>query len=125
MGGLFGVWLLQAISGACLSVVRLYYPGLAPSVVYPGPYSGWSGRSLVVAVAGFSVRPEERGHLRARFCYSFYHSWPASTPPSLNVLSWRLSLYQRSLVTAFEILHLEGEEGKFCYCFHPLLRFPL
>ncbi len=125
MGGLFGVWLLQAISGACLSVVRLYFPGLAPSAVYPGPYSGWSGRSLVVAVAGFSVRPEERGHLCARFCNLVYFSWPASTPPSLDVLGWRLSLYQRSLVTAFEILQLEGEEGEFCNSFHPLLWFPL
>ena len=92
--------------------------------VYPGPYSGLSGSSLVV-VASSSVRPEERGHLCARFCDLVYLFWPASTPPSLDVLGWRLSLYQRCLVTAFEILHLEGEEGEFCYSFRPLLRFPL
>jgi hypothetical protein len=92
VGGLFGGWLLQAISGACLSVVRLCYPGLAPSVVYPGPCSGWSGRSLVVAVAGSSARPEERGHLCARFCNSFYLFWPAPAPPGLDVLGWRLGL---------------------------------
>ena len=92
--------------------------------VYPGPCSGLSGRSLVI-VASSSVRPEECSHLCTKFCNLVYLFWPASSPPSLNVLSWRLSLYQRNLVDVFEILHLEGEEGKFCYSFHPLLRFPL
>ena len=92
--------------------------------VYPGPYSGLSGRSLVI-VASSSVRPEECGHLCACFRNLLYLFWPVSSPSSLNVLDWWLSLYQRSLVDVFEILHLEGEEGEFCYSFHPLLRFPL
>ena len=125
LGGLFSGWLLHAISGACSSVVRLHYPGPAPPAVYPGPRSGWSGRSLVVAIASPSVRPEERSHLCACFCDLVYLFWPASSPPIIDVLGWRLSLHQRSLVTAFEILHLEGEEGEFCNSFHPLLRLPL
>jgi hypothetical protein len=92
--------------------------------VYPGPCSGLSGRSLVI-VASSSVRPEECSHFCTSFCNLVYLFWPASSPPSLNVLSWWLSLYQRSLVDVFEVFHLEGEEGEFCYSFHPLLRFPL
>ena len=92
--------------------------------VYPGPYSGLSGRSLIV-VPSSSVRPKELGHLCACFCDLVYLFWPASSLPIFDVLRWCLSLYQRSLVDVFEILHLEGEEGEFCYSFHPLLRFPL
>ena len=92
--------------------------------VYPGPYSGLSGRSLVVD-ASSSVRPKERSHLCACFCDLIYLFLPASSPPIFDVLGWWLSLYQRSLVDVYEILHLKGEEGKFCYSFHPLLRFPL
>ena len=92
--------------------------------VYPGPHSGLSGRSLIV-VSSSSVRPKERGHLCACFCDLVYLFWPASSPPGLNILGWRLGLYQRSLVDVFEILHLEGEEGEFCNSFHPLLRSPL
>ena len=92
--------------------------------VYPGPYSGLSGRSLII-VSSSSVRPKESGHLCACFCNLVYLFRHASSLPIFDVLGWRLSLYQRSLVTAFKILHLEGEEGEFCYSFHPLLRFPL
>ena len=92
--------------------------------VYPGPCSGLSGRSLVV-VPSSSVRPKERSHLCACFCDLVYLFWPASSLPFFDVLGWRLSLYQRSLVTVFKIFHLEGEEDEFCYSFHPLLRFPL
>ena len=74
--------------------------------VYPGPYSGLSGRSLVVVVSSSSVWPKERSHLCACFCDLVYLLWPASAPPIFDVLGWRLSLYQRNLVIAFEILHL-------------------
>ena len=117
--------MLQAIPGACSSVVRLHCPGPVPPAVYPGPCSGWSGRSLVIAVAGFSVRLEERRHLCACFCDLLYLFWPASAFPSLDVLGWRLGLYQRSLVTVFEILHLEGKEGEFQYVLSPFLFFPI
>ena len=106
-------------------IVRLHYPGPAPPAVYPGPCSGWSGRSLVVAVAGSSARPEECRHLRACLCDLVYFFWSAPAPPGLNVLGGRLRLYQGSLAVVLEILHLEGEEGEFCNSFHPLLRFPL
>ncbi len=93
--------------------------------VYPGPYSGLTGRSLVVVVSSSSVRPKERSHLCACFCNLVYLFRPASSLPFFDVLGWWLSLHQRSLVNTFEIFHLEGEEGEFCYSFHPLLRFPL
>ena len=105
--------------------MRSHYPGPAPPAVYPGPRSGWSGRSLVVAVAGSSARPEERRHLRACFCDLVYLFWPASSLPFFDVLGWWLSLHQRSLVNTFEVFHLKGEEGEFCYSIRPLLRFPL
>ena len=93
--------------------------------VYPGPYSGLSGRSLVVVVSSSSVWPKERSHLCSCFCDLVYLFWPASSLPFFDVLGWWLSLHQRSLVNTFEIFHLKGEEGEFCYSFHPLLRFPL
>ena len=76
--------------------------------VYPGHCCGLSGRSLVI-VASSSVGPKERGHLCACFCDLVYLFWPASSLPFFDVLGWRLSLYQRSLVNTFEVFHLKGE----------------
>ena len=90
--------------------------------VYPGHCTGLSGRSLVV-VASSSVGPKERCHLCACFCYLIYLFWPASSLPIFDVLGWWMGLYQRSLVTVFEIFDLEGEKGEFCNSFHPFLRF--
>ena len=96
-----------------------------PSAVYPGPYSGLSDRSLVVVVAGFSVRSEEGCHLRERLRDLGYLLRPAPASPGLDILRRRLSLDQGSLTIIFQVLYLEGEEGELRYGFHPLLRLPL
>ena len=85
----------------------------------PGPYSGWSGRLVVSSGSSFGAK--ELGQLRARLSDLVLLPGPARSLLLFDVLGRRLRLHQGGLVGTFKVLHLDGEEGKFCDGLQPLL----
>ena len=88
----------------------------------PGPYSGGSG--WLVACSGSSFGAKELGHLRTSLSDLVLLLGPTRSSPLLDVLGRGLCLHQGGLVGTFEVLYLDGEEGKFRNGLQPLLWAP-
>jgi hypothetical protein len=84
-----------------------------------GPYSGCSGRLVVSSGSSFGAK--ELGQLRTRLSDLVLLLGPARSSLLFDLLGKRLCLHQGGLVGTFEVLHLDGEEGKFRNGLQPLL----
>ena len=85
----------------------------------PGPYSGCSGRLIVCSGSSFGAK--ELGQVRTSLSDLILLLRPARSLLLFDVLGRGLSLHQGGLAGTFEVLHLDGEEGKFRNGLQPLL----
>ena len=92
--------------------------------VNPDPCCGLSGCSLVIRCS--SVGSKELIHLCTGSSNLVYSPRPAPSSTRFNILLIRgISVHQRSLVSVFKVLYLEGKEGEFKYGLSPFLFFPI